>query len=205
MATDIPSFNISTLEQMYIDSCKRHDVPPNKEILSGFLKAEVKKSCNEICSLEIILDHLEDIDVPPLLDVCASIETSEIEVVDIRNGPLCALQGEYALSLMRAFNQKLQLVDLQDLPFGKDFLRYIVVLIVITCIMLLMSKSSKGKPSVSEKPHQKYPIKKILNRPRLPKNISLHTRNAKSVATEGSSTSKAARSCEEGLDKNRLP
>ncbi|KAJ6751162.1 hypothetical protein OIU85_001661 [Salix viminalis] len=123
MATDIPSLNISTLEQMYIDSCKRHGVPPNKEILSGFLKAEVKKSCNEICSLEIILDHLEDIDVPPLLDVCASIETSEIEVVDIRNGPLCALQGEYALSLMRAFNQKLQLVDLQDLPFGKDFLR----------------------------------------------------------------------------------
>uniref|UniRef100_A0A6N2LYW4 U2A'/phosphoprotein 32 family A C-terminal domain-containing protein n=1 Tax=Salix viminalis TaxID=40686 RepID=A0A6N2LYW4_SALVM len=139
MATDIPSLNISTLEQMYIDSCKRHGVPPHKEILSGFLKvsvevepdrwfavqAEVKKSCNEICSLEIILDHLEDIDVPPLLDVCASIETSEIEVVDIRNGPLCALQGEYALSLMRAFNQKLQLVDLQDLPFGKDFLRFI--------------------------------------------------------------------------------
>ncbi|KAJ6424390.1 hypothetical protein OIU84_025228 [Salix udensis] len=155
MATDIPSLNISALEQMYIDSCKRHGVPPNKEILSGFLKysaicirlgfrlaidgnkevvpdrwfavqAEVKKSCNEICNLEIILDHLEDIDVPPLLDVCASIETSEIEVVDIRNGPLCALQGEYALSLMRAFNQKLQLVDLQDLPFGKDFLRYII-------------------------------------------------------------------------------
>ncbi|KAG6789741.1 hypothetical protein POTOM_005865 [Populus tomentosa] len=73
--------------------------------------------------LEIILDHLEDIDVPPLLDVCANIETSEIEVVDIRNGPNCALHGEYALSLMRAFIQKLQVVDLQDLPFGKDFLR----------------------------------------------------------------------------------
>lgn len=123
MAIDIPSFNISTLEQMYIDSCKRHGVLPNTEILSGFLKAEVKKSCNEICSLEIILDHLEDIDVPPLLDVCANIETSEIEVVDIRNGPNCALHGEYALSLMRAFIQKLQVVDLQDLPFGKDFLR----------------------------------------------------------------------------------
>ena len=110
--------------------------------------------------MEIILDHLEDIDVPPLFDMCASIETSEIEVVDIRNGPSCALNGEYALSLMRAFNQKLQVVDLQDLPFGKDFLRYIVVLIVITCIMLLMSKSTKGTPSVSEKPHQKYSIKK---------------------------------------------
>ena len=106
------------------------------------VQAEVKKSCNEICSLEIILDHLEDIDVPPLLDVCATIETSEIEVVDIRNGPNCTLHVEYALSLMRAFNQKLQVVDLQDLPFGKDFLRYIAVLIVVTCIMLLMSKSS---------------------------------------------------------------
>ncbi|KAG6789740.1 hypothetical protein POTOM_005864 [Populus tomentosa] len=72
MATDIPSFNISTLEQMYIHSCKRHGVLPNTEILSGFLKvsvgfklvidgnkklnlpdhcfadqAEVKKSCNK--------------------------------------------------------------------------------------------------------------------------------------------------------------
>lgn len=123
MATDIPSFNISTLEQMYIDSCKRRDILPNTEILSGFFKAEVKKSCNELCSLEIILDHLKDIDVPPLLDVCATIETSEIEAVDIRNGPSCSLNGECALSLMRAFNQKLRAVDLQDSPFGKDFLR----------------------------------------------------------------------------------
>ncbi|KAJ6905816.1 hypothetical protein NC652_023542 [Populus alba x Populus x berolinensis] len=118
MATDIP-----TLEQMYIDSCKRRDILPNTEILSGFFKAEVKKSCNELCSLEIILDYLEDIDVPPLLDVCATIETSEIEAVDIRNGPSCSLNGECALSLMRAFNQKLRAVDLQDSPFGKDFLR----------------------------------------------------------------------------------
>ncbi|KAJ6345758.1 hypothetical protein OIU78_008422 [Salix suchowensis] len=44
MATGIPSYNISTLEQMYIDSCMRHDVQPNTEILSGFFKAEVKKS-----------------------------------------------------------------------------------------------------------------------------------------------------------------
>ncbi|XP_011001526.1 PREDICTED: uncharacterized protein LOC105108772 [Populus euphratica] len=123
MVTGIPSFNIPSLEQMYIDSCKRRDILPNTEILSGFFKAEVRKSCNELCSLEIILDHLKDIDVPPLLDVCATIETSEIEAVDIRNGPSCSLNGECALSLMRAFNQKLRAVDLQDSPFGKDFLR----------------------------------------------------------------------------------
>ncbi|KAB5541269.1 hypothetical protein DKX38_014243 [Salix brachista] len=123
MATGIPSLNISTLEQMYIDSCMRHDVQPNTEILSGFFKAEVKKSCNELCSLEIILDHLKDIDVPPLLDVCATIESSEIEAVDVRNGPSCTLKGECALSLMRTFNQKLRVVDLQDSSFGKDFLR----------------------------------------------------------------------------------
>ena len=87
------------------------------------------------------MDYLEDIDVPPLLDVCATIETSEIEAVDMRNGPSCSLNGECALALMRAFNQKLRAVDLQDSPFGKDFLRYIVVLIFIICVMVLMSKN----------------------------------------------------------------
>ena len=95
------------------------------------VQAEVKKSCNELSSLEIILDHLEDIDVPPLLDVCATIETSEIEAVDVRNGPSCTLKGECALSLISTFNQKLRVVDLQDSSFGKDFLRYVVVLILL--------------------------------------------------------------------------
>ncbi|XP_020532423.1 uncharacterized protein LOC105650742 isoform X2 [Jatropha curcas] len=50
-------------------------------------------------------------------------KTSEIEAIDIHNGSSRVLNGEYALSLMRAFNQKLRVVDLQDSLYGKDFLR----------------------------------------------------------------------------------
>ncbi|XP_054786816.1 protein DWD HYPERSENSITIVE TO UV-B 1 isoform X2 [Prosopis cineraria] len=52
-----------------------------------------------------------------------NLDTSEIEAVDLRNESTSELNGEYALSLMRAINQKLRVVDLQDLSFGKDFLR----------------------------------------------------------------------------------
>ncbi|KAJ4837456.1 hypothetical protein Tsubulata_013165 [Turnera subulata] len=118
MATDI-----SSLQDMYINSCKRHEVLPNTAVLSAFFMSEFKKSCHELCSLEIVLDELKDIDFPPLIDVCAAIEGSEIEAVDIRNDSLSPVDGEYALSLMRAFDQKLRVVDLQDSSFGKDSLR----------------------------------------------------------------------------------
>ncbi|KAK2664932.1 hypothetical protein Ddye_003506 [Dipteronia dyeriana] len=118
MATDI-----RTLEERYIDSCRRHDVSPNPAILSGFFKADVKKSHHEPCTLEIVLEYLKDIDFHPLLELCLEIGSSEIEAVDIRCGSSCVVEGEYALTLMHAVNQKLGIVDLQYFSFGKDFLR----------------------------------------------------------------------------------
>lgn len=70
------------------------------------------------------MDHLKDAEFPPLLELCMELDASEVEAVDIRNESLHVLNGKYALSLMRAINQKLRFVDLQDLSFGKDFLRY---------------------------------------------------------------------------------
>ncbi|KAM5549519.1 hypothetical protein ABKV19_000774 [Rosa sericea] len=117
------AIDIATLEERYINSCRKHCVSPNDAILSVLFKAEVKKSCNELCSLEISLDHLKDAEFPPLLDLCMELDASEVEAVDIRNESLHVLNGKYALLLMRAINQKLRVVDLQDLAFGKDFLR----------------------------------------------------------------------------------
>lgn len=87
----------------------------------------MKKSRHELCSLDIFLDHLKDSDFLPLLDIFMELDTSEIEAIDVRNESSCVLDGEYALSLMRAINQKLRRVDLQDVPFGKNFLRYLLV------------------------------------------------------------------------------
>ncbi|KAG4398007.1 hypothetical protein GLYMA_10G259600v4 [Glycine max] len=116
--------DIETLEDRYIDSCRRHDVFPNSSILSSLFKAEVKKSNHELCSLEILIDDLKDADIAPLFDLCMNFDASEIEAVDVRNESSCVLNGEYALSLMRAINQKLRVVHLQDPSFGKDFLRF---------------------------------------------------------------------------------
>ncbi|KAE8008068.1 hypothetical protein FH972_004615 [Carpinus fangiana] len=117
------AIDIATLEERYINSCRKHGVLPNTAILSGLFKAEVKKSRHEPCSLEIFLDHLKDIDFHPLLDTFMELDASEIQAVDVRNESSCVFNGECALSLMRTINQKLRRVDLQDLSFGKEFLR----------------------------------------------------------------------------------
>ncbi|XP_075672929.1 protein DWD HYPERSENSITIVE TO UV-B 1 [Castanea sativa] len=117
------AIDISTLEERYINSCGKHGVLPNTTILSSLFEAQVKKACQELCSLEILLDDIKDIDFPPLLDLFMELDSSEIQAIDVHNESLCVLNGEYALSLMRVINQKLRRVDLQDLSFGKNFLR----------------------------------------------------------------------------------
>lgn len=74
------------------------------------------------------MEYLKDTDFQPLLEVCMHIGASEIEAVDVRGGLSCMLTGEFALSLMHAIDQKLRAVDLQDSSFGKDFIRYSLVL-----------------------------------------------------------------------------
>ncbi|KAA8545799.1 hypothetical protein F0562_020750 [Nyssa sinensis] len=88
---------IKSLEDRYIDSCRRHGVLSNRAILSAFFKAEVKKSRHQFY-------------------------TSVIDAVDVRHESSCILDGEYVLLLLRAINQKLRVVDIQDSSFGKDFL-----------------------------------------------------------------------------------
>lgn len=117
------SIPIPALRERYIDSCKRHGVLPSTAILSGLYKAGVKKSRHELCSLEIFLDHLKDVDFLPLLDICMQLDNSDIEAVDIYNrSSSCTFLREYALRLMRATDQKLRVVDLHA-SFGKSFLR----------------------------------------------------------------------------------
>ncbi|XP_014510788.1 uncharacterized protein LOC106769616 isoform X1 [Vigna radiata var. radiata] len=117
------TIDIKTLEDRYVDSCRRRGVLANSSILSSLFKAEVKKSNHELCKLEILIDDLKDVDIAPLLDLCMNFDASEIEAVDVRNESSCVLNGEHALSLMHAVNKKLRVVHLQDLLHGKDFLR----------------------------------------------------------------------------------
>ncbi|KAK4804535.1 hypothetical protein SAY86_004352 [Trapa natans] len=117
------NFDIQTLEERYVNYCGRHGIPPNGAIMSGLFKADVKKARYEICNLEIVLDRFKDVDFLPLHNVLMDVDKSEIESVDVRNESSCALNGEYALSLMRAVKQKLRIVDIQNFSFGRVFLR----------------------------------------------------------------------------------
>lgn len=93
--------------------------------MSFCFQAGVKKSRHELCSLEIFLDHLKDVDFLPLLDICLQLDNSDIEAVDIyHRSSSCTFLREYALRLMRATDKKLRVVDLHA-SSGKSFLRYI--------------------------------------------------------------------------------
>ncbi|KAF5201071.1 transducin family protein / WD-40 repeat family protein [Thalictrum thalictroides] len=114
---------MATLEARYLELCRGQELAPNSTIMSGFLEAKHQKSRLEQCYLQIFLDKLRIADFVLLVNLFSTNDASEIDAIDILHGSPCILNGEYVLSLMRAINQKLRIVDLHDLSFGKDFLR----------------------------------------------------------------------------------
>ncbi|GKU98879.1 hypothetical protein SLEP1_g11814 [Rubroshorea leprosula] len=115
--------DISTLEDWYLDSCRRHKVQANSAVLSWFLKAKIQKSCQKTSNIVILLDQLKDTDIPPLIDVFQAIDASDIDVVDIIQESPSILNEDYLLSLMNAVKLKLRVVDLRNTSLTKDFLR----------------------------------------------------------------------------------
>uniref|UniRef100_A0A1J3HNR5 DNA damage-binding protein 2 n=1 Tax=Noccaea caerulescens TaxID=107243 RepID=A0A1J3HNR5_NOCCA len=111
---------IATLEEKYIELCKKHGVLPNTAILSAFFEAEVKKSRNERCIMNLLLDRVKYDDFHPLLELCNEIDTSEVEEIDVFVRSSCSLEDHYALSLIRSVNQKLGLVHLHE-SFERNF------------------------------------------------------------------------------------
>ncbi|KAK9167161.1 hypothetical protein Scep_002352 [Stephania cephalantha] len=85
--------------------------------------AKLQKSCFERSILQVLLDLLMDVDVPPLIETFSLMGSYEIDSIDIINESPCVLKRENVMSLMRAANQKLRVVDINDSSFGKDFLR----------------------------------------------------------------------------------
>ncbi|EOX91602.1 Transducin family protein / WD-40 repeat family protein isoform 1 [Theobroma cacao] len=115
--------DISSLQDWYLDSCRRHKVPPSSTVLSWFSKAKVQKSCQEKCKIVVLLNQLKDDDILPLIDVFPEIDSSDIDAVDIfHHESTSFLNEEYILSLMNAIKLKLQVIDLTNASTKKDFL-----------------------------------------------------------------------------------
>ncbi|CAH8379938.1 unnamed protein product [Eruca vesicaria subsp. sativa] len=113
---------IATLEEKYIELCKKHGTVPNTSILSAFFEAEDKKSRNQRCIMNILVDRVLYDDFHPLLELCNEINASEVEGIEISVRSSCSLEDQYVLSLIRSVNQKLRLVDVHDC-FGTSFWR----------------------------------------------------------------------------------
>ncbi|KAK9081460.1 hypothetical protein Syun_030784 [Stephania yunnanensis] len=52
----------------YIDFCRKREVLPIDAFVSSFSKAKLQKSCFERSILQVLLDLLMDVDVPPLIE-----------------------------------------------------------------------------------------------------------------------------------------
>ncbi|GLJ14208.1 hypothetical protein SUGI_0228050 [Cryptomeria japonica] len=108
----------------YIDACQTHGSSPNNLILSAFAKANLLKSLDEACILEIIIDQLTDIDIYPLTEALFLVNYSELDAVDVLHiSPCVVFNGQDLLALMRSIGPKLRTVDLKDVSLGKDSLR----------------------------------------------------------------------------------
>ncbi|KAL8124975.1 hypothetical protein AgCh_012594 [Apium graveolens] len=112
----------STIILRYLDVCKRHNVQPNSAVLWWFYKADAKKSINQKCIIEVILDRLQDTDIRPLLDVFFSFK-SEIEALTIQHTSSCFLNQDNIMSLIRGTNIQLRVLNLQNVSFSEDVLR----------------------------------------------------------------------------------
>ncbi|KAI6695158.1 hypothetical protein NL676_022868 [Syzygium grande] len=119
-----PAFFMGTpgLEARYLDSCKRHQTQPNAEVVSWFSKAKTEMNSCGGCHLVISLDHLQDTDLLPLVDVFVEIHSFDVDTVDVVHKSPRLLNSEHLIVLMLAIGDKLHAVNLQDSSLGEDFL-----------------------------------------------------------------------------------
>lgn len=88
------------------------------------MKCQAKKqnSGNAKLIIEVLIDQLKDADLSAILDIVTS-DDSDIDAVDIHHESYSVLSEEYLMAFMRGMNFKLRVVDLHEMPMGKDFLR----------------------------------------------------------------------------------
>lgn len=95
---------------------------PNAAVLSWLNKAMVQKSTYQKCTILLYLDQLKDVDFSPLIDFFHTNESYMVDSVDVLHESHLSNQ-DLMLSLTRAINKRLRVVDLQNMPFTEDFLR----------------------------------------------------------------------------------
>ncbi|KAF3499295.1 hypothetical protein F2Q69_00041411 [Brassica cretica] len=89
---------ITTLEEKYIELCKKHGTVPNTSILYAFFEAEDKKSRTQRCTMNLLVDRVMYDDFHPLLELCNEINASEVEGIDLSVRSFCSLEDQDVFS-----------------------------------------------------------------------------------------------------------
>ncbi|KAI3411324.1 WD_REPEATS_REGION domain-containing protein [Psidium guajava] len=110
------------MEARYLNSCNRHQTQPNAEVVSWFSKAKTEMTSCGGCHIVISLDHLQDTDLLPLIDVFMEIHSFDVDTVDVVHNSPHLLNSEHLIGLMHAIGDKLHAVNLQDSSLGEEFL-----------------------------------------------------------------------------------
>lgn len=76
----------------------------------------------------LLLDELEDSDLSPIMDALLKVHTFSVDAVDILCRSCSILNQEYVLSLTRAVNSKLRIVNLQDMLLKRDIIWYVLIM-----------------------------------------------------------------------------
>lgn len=92
-------------------------MPPNSAVLSCFYEAKIRNSC-----IVILLDQLKDDDLLPLIDLFKAMKSCNIDPVNIIHESTCNLNEENLMSLLRAVDVKLRVLDLSDMSLKDNFL-----------------------------------------------------------------------------------
>lgn len=116
------SLDISSIVSRYLNSCKLYEVLPNTAVLSQLHKASMQEKVQKRSTLVVPLDELEDDDMLPLVDILLNVHLFNVDAVDILSTTKSVVNQESVVSLMRAVNSTLRIVDLQDTLFRKDIL-----------------------------------------------------------------------------------
>lgn len=116
------SLDISSIVSRYLNSCKLYEVLPNTAVLSQLYKASMQEKVQKRSTLVVPLDELEDDDMLPLVDILLNVHLFNVDAVDILSTSKSVVNQESVVSLMRAVNSTLRIVDLQDTLFRKDIL-----------------------------------------------------------------------------------
>ncbi|XP_059294569.1 protein DWD HYPERSENSITIVE TO UV-B 1-like [Lycium ferocissimum] len=106
----------------YLNSCKLHEVLPNAAVLSQLYKASMQEKVQKKSTLVVSLDELEDDEMLPLVDTLLKVHLFNVDAVDILSTSKSVVKQEFVVSLIRAVNSTVRIVEFQDTLFRKDVL-----------------------------------------------------------------------------------